>query len=125
MKEKLPHVRHLHSDDKNFLKNNTFPTSRIHISFINSVFYCMSSKRVKSVLLKLSRISEVIVLGEGMANLEDEYSKFIINPPCFQHPYKKWLNDLNFIESWSEEAPDPRPQCNKFIVFRKKSEAIE
>lgn len=85
----------------------------------------MSSKRVKSVLLKLSRISEVIVLGEGMANLEDEYSKFIINPPCFQHPYKKWLNDLNFIESWSEEAPDPRPQCNKFIVFRKKSEAIE
>lgn len=125
MKEKLPYVKCLHADDVGFVKNDSFPTGKVEISFVNSVFYCMSPRRVKSVLLKLSKISEVIVLGEGMMNLYGEESRFMTSPPCFQHPYRKWLEELNFIESWSVDAPDPRPQLNKFIAFRREPNFIK
>ncbi len=120
MKDKLPFIQCLHADDLAFMKNKSFPKNNVQISFVNSVFYCMSPKRVKSVLVKLSKVSEVIILGEGMANLDGDDSQFMIDPPCFHHPYRKWLNELNFFEIWQEEAPDPRPQLNKFIAFRRK-----
>ena len=121
MREKLPYVKLLHADDVNFVKNDLFPPTKVQISFVNSVFYCMNPKRVQSVLLKLSKISDVIILGEGMVNLNGNLSEFMIDPPCFSHPYRKWLGKLNFVECWLEDVPDPRPQLNKFIAFRKKS----
>ncbi len=98
MKEKLPYVKCLHADDVGFAKNDTFPTDKVEISFVNSVFYCMSPKRVKSLLFKLSKISEVIVLGEGMMNLYGEVSRFMTSPHAFNILIENGLKSLILLK---------------------------
>ena len=121
MRARLPFIECLHSDNVGFVNNHTFPGNIIDISFVNSVFYCMPAKSVFSVLSKLAMISNIIVLGEGMENADgDKGSYFLLDPPCYQHPYNKWLSQLGFTMILSVNAPDPRQELNQFRVYIKK-----
>lgn len=118
LKSKLTFVNALNAEDEGFCRSD-FPMSNVRLSFVNSVFFCMSSSRAKAVLTKLSKISEIIVIGDAMENLDGSKSKFRSDPACHQHPYKNWLFELGFKNITHVPVPDPRPQLNGYIIAKR------
>jgi len=76
----------------------------------------MKPKRVKSVLNKLTKISDIIVIGESLENLDGIESRLINNPECYEHPYRTWLTEMAFEITAIIKAPDPKPQLNGYII---------
>lgn len=119
LKNKMPDVITFHGEDKNFCKTLNFPPDGKYLSFVNSVFYSMTPRRVEKVLTKLCKFSSTIVIGESIENIEGEFSRLRENPECFEHPYEKLLNKNGFKIFYLSAAVDPKPQLNGFIVARK------
>lgn len=123
LKQKMKYVNTLLAEDEVFCKDNSFPPKRIRLSFVNSVFYCMEGHRAKSVLQKLTSISDAIIIGDAMDALEYQDSKLQINPVRFEHPYKKWLLEMGFVLKLVVEAPEPVPQLNGYLIARRAAAA--
>jgi hypothetical protein len=119
MRSKLNFVDALNGEDEGFLDAKGFPSEPVGVSFVNSVFYCVAPRRAKAVLSKLCARSNTIVIGDGMDNVEGKQSEFAAEPPCYQHPYKKWLRQFGFNYHRLIDAPDPRPQLNGFLIARR------
>jgi hypothetical protein len=71
-------------------------------------------------LARLCAISESVVLGESIVNIDGRKSCLRDNPACFDHPYRRWLDEFGFEIVTVDAAPDPRPQLNGFIVARRR-----
>jgi hypothetical protein len=120
LRKKLPYVQVLQAEDSIFCRQHSFPPPGRYLTFINSVFYSMEQRRVKTVLARLCSISESVVLGESIVNIDGRASYLRDNPECFEHPYRHWLDEFGFEIVTVEAAPDPRPQLNGFIVARRR-----
>jgi hypothetical protein len=116
LKTKLDFVEALNVEDKGFVDASNFPGMPVDLSFINSVFYCVAPNRAKAVLRKLVNCSQLVVIGDAMDNLEGNRSIFSVDPPCYQHPYRKWLRKFGFDRCDVIPVPDPRPQLNGFVI---------
>lgn len=120
LRQKLPYVQVLQAEDSIFCGQNSFPPQGRYLTFINSVFYSMEQRRTKAVLARLCAISESVVLGESIVNIDGRKSCLRDNPACFDHPYRRWLDEFGFEIVTVDAAPDPRPQLNGFIVARRR-----
>lgn len=76
--------------------------------------YCPPSGQ--SSATKLVNCSQLVVIGDAMDNPEGNRSIFSVDPPCYQHPYRKWLRKFGFDRCEVIPAPDPRPQLNGFVI---------
>ena len=79
MLDKMPYVRGLNTDDIGFVEAQEYPCrppTRITLSIVNGVFAHMDPFRTKVVIEKLSRISQVIILGEGLGRSREDSSTF-------------------------------------------------
>lgn len=73
MKSKLDFIAGLNLENQLFLKASDFPQSKITVSFIDSLFYSMTPKRAKSAIEKLSKISQIIIIGDAIENTSDGF----------------------------------------------------
>jgi len=117
---KLPFVQVLRGEDEVFCRQTDFPPEGRYLSFVNSVFYAMEARRAKAALARICSFSDVVVLGESIVNVDGSESRMRNHPECFEHPYRRWLDALGFEIVSLEQAPDPRPQLNGFIVARRR-----
>lgn len=118
LSKKLPFVHSYNFDDDKFIKAN-IPSGKVYISLINSVFYCMTPSRVKSVLNKLSKISTIIVIGDSMKCIDASVSNFNQNPICYSHPYKKWLEEFGFTKFENIELTEGQMQLDGYLIAKK------
>lgn len=119
LKVKMPHVNVFLGEDSTFCDAVDFPPQGEYLSFINSVFYSMTPKRVERVLEKLSRFSSTIIIGESIANIDGYSARLHENPECFEHPFRKLLNQFGFEIVAQYDAVDPKPQMNGYLIARK------
>lgn len=122
LKEKMPDVGVLQGEDSEFLSRESFPPAGRYVSFVNSVFYCMTPRRVEQVLKKMCDISAVLVIGESLENIDGEKSRLRNDPECFEHPYRQLLLKSGFEIDKEMVAVDPRPQLNGYIVACRKKQ---
>ncbi len=115
--QKLPLVNVYQLDDSKFI-NEDFSEHKIDICLINSVFYSMKSYRVFSVLKKISKMCNIIVIADSMSNLNGSKTIFNSEPVYFSHPYITWLNTLGFTQIDLIPAPTPTPQLEAFLIVR-------
>ncbi len=120
LKEKMPDVGVLQGEDSEFLSRASFPPAGRYVCFVNSVFYCMTPRRVEQVLGKLCDISAVLVIGESLENIDGDKSRLRNDPEFFEHPYRKLLLKFGFEIQKKTAAVDPRPQLNGYIVACRK-----
>ncbi len=115
---KLPFVKLLEAEDRAFV-DGAFPSSAgVHVSFTNVVLYTVRAERAKAVIEKLCRTSEVVVLGEQLANTGST-SRFQQDPELYVHPYESWLRALGFRVIEIVPVPEPRPQQSGFLIARR------
>lgn len=119
LKENLPFVKVLLGGDEEFL-NSSYPDKILDLSFVNAVFYCVDEKRSKRILQKLSLISNVIIIGDEMENLDGEKTvQQFESPFSLRHPYKTWLKEFGFNKFSFFESPVPKVALNGFLVASK------
>lgn len=119
LKENLPFVKVLLGGDEEFLSSN-FPDKKMDLSFVNAVFYCVDEKRSKRILQKLASISDVIIIGDELENLEGERTVQQFEEPfSLRHPYKTWLKEYGFQNFAYYESPVPKVALNGFLVASK------
>jgi hypothetical protein len=114
----LPFIEVRNFDDVKFIHSD-FPNQKINISFVNSVFYCMKPKKVLNVLEKLSSISETIVIGDSMSNIEKTKSKFNQEPIFYSHPYKMWLKELGYTKFKLIPLKNGQLQLDAYLIAQK------
>jgi trans-aconitate methyltransferase len=115
---KVPYVRMYEADDGAFVKS-TFPLqTHMDVSFVNVVLYAMSSARAKAVVQRLCASSDVIVLGEQLANTTTS-SQLQQEPTMYVHPYASWLRANGFSKQEVVPAPEPQPQLSGFLIARR------
>lgn len=119
MREKLPFVQGLNAEDEGFIATTSFPPHPVSVSFTSGVFNCMAPSRAKSVLEKLSRISNTIVLGEGIDHADGWRSRWIKGTNCYHHPYSRWLRARGFSNIEAISALDPGPNYSGVIIAKR------
>ena len=121
LRDQLDYVDVLEAEDEIFCRNISFPPqSSNYLSFVNSVFYSMDPRRVQRVLEKITKISNVIVIGESLQNIDGKRSILRDNPECFEHPYRLWLDELGYKIEKTYVAPEPKPQLDGYLIARPK-----
>lgn len=121
LKQRMPHVQILQAEDSEFLKNN-FPGTKMTLSFVNAVFYCIDQKRAKNILKKITKISEIIIIGDELDNCDGKVTIQNADPYSLLHPYKNWLTEFGFHHFEVIPAPVPKTALNGFLVAYKRAE---
>jgi len=119
MKSKLPEVEVIQGGESVFLKASGDYKSKVHLTLVNSVFYSMSGPKTKKVIQRACDISEIVVVGDSMINLDGYKSLFNVEPVFFSHPYRKFFNECGFEISGPTLAIASQPQLDGFIVAKK------
>ena len=119
LKEKMPFVNVLQSEDEGFIKSE-FPFQKVDVCLINAVFYCVSQKRTYKILKKLSSICNCIIIGDELDNLDGEKTiQLNAEPYSLLHPYRKWLREMGFEKFELVNAPVAKTAQNAFLIARK------
>jgi hypothetical protein len=119
LKTKLPEVEVIQGGESAFLRMTNDIQFKFHLSLVNSVFYSMSGFKTKKVIRRLCEISDLIVVGDSMVNLNGSKLTFNSEPIFFSHPYRKIFNYFGFEIIETIPAVDFQPQLDGFIVARK------
>lgn len=119
LKTKLPDVEVIQGGESVFIRKSDDVQFKFHLSLVNSVFYSMSGSKTKRVIRRLCEISDLIVVGDSMINLNGDKLIFNSEPVFFSHPYRKLFNNFGFEITETISAVDSQPQLDGFIVARK------
>ena len=119
LKIKLPEVEVIQGGESVFLRKSGKTQFKFHISLVNSVFYSMSGSKTKRVIRRLCEISDFLVVGDSMINLDGNKLTFNSDPVFFSHPYVKLLSNCGFEIIEFISAVEPQPQLDGFIVAKK------
>lgn len=114
----LPFVKILGAEDDGFIESDFPSPPAVDISFVNVVFYAVQARRARAVIQRLCRSSEVVVLGEQLANT-GERTRLEREPAMYTHPYASWLRAEGFTRQTIVAAPEQRPQLSGFLVARR------
>ena len=117
LRGKLPFVTLLEAEDREFVAG-TFPGGNVDISFVNVVLYSVSAARAKRVIDKLCRTSEVVILGEQLAN-KGMTSQFESDPEMYTHPYAAWLRGSGFVRQSVVAPRELSPQLSGYLIARR------
>jgi trans-aconitate methyltransferase len=117
LREKLPFVRLLEAEDREFVDGRF--VEHAHISFVNVVLYAIQGKRARRIVDKLCKISDVLIIGEQLANRGDR-TTFQQGPEMYVHPYASWIRAAGFHEIEVVPAPEPSAQLSGFLVARRR-----
>lgn len=116
LRENLPFVRLLEAEDRQFVEGRF--VDHAQISFVNVVLYAIHGARARKIVDKLCKISDVVIIGEQLANHGDR-STFQQDPEMYVHPYASWIRAAGFHQIEIVPAPEPSPQLSGFLVARR------
>lgn len=116
--DKFPGAKALHADDRGFV-GSPFPNQAVDVSVVNGVFCVMAEKRAQAVLQKLASISDVIVIGDNIDNLDGRSSTIHADPVHYRHPLRRMLQDFGMTRFETHQAPLPDHHINGYIVAAK------
>ncbi len=119
LKTKLPDVEVIQGGESEFIRKSDDVQFKFHLSLVNSVFYSMSGSKTKKVIRRLCEISDLIVVGDSMINLNGDKLTFNSDPVFFSHPYVKLFSNCGFEIIESISVVEPQPQLDGFIVAKK------
>lgn len=114
----LPEVFTYKLNDLEFCSSKDLPR-KVDICFSNSVFYILASKAAKDVLSKLCSISDTVIIGCELSNIDGDATSFSRTTRSLRHPYKKWFSESGFTIVKKLNAPQPQLSCDGFLVARK------
>jgi SAM-dependent methyltransferase len=92
LKSKLPDVRTLRGDHRDFLRARDFPGVPLTLAFANAVLYSMAPRAAHRVVRKMLTTSAIVVIGDKLDNSRGSKSKFREDHNSFMHPYETWMN---------------------------------
>lgn len=122
--KKMPYALAMQADDEAFIASN-FPNHPTDVSLVNGVFCVMSGKRVQSVIQKLARISDVMIIGDNIDNLDGASSILHSSPACFSHPLRTMLMQAGMEKIELRSVPFPDQHINGYIIATKSKPSEE
>lgn len=118
LREKLPAVNVMNGDDEVFVRTD-FPHVQVSVSIANAVFCTMSAARARSVVKKLCLISDTLIIGDSIVNVDGKVSRMIPEPLHYQHPFMGWLSEFGFRSIKVIPTPEQSMALQAYIVAKK------
>jgi SAM-dependent methyltransferase len=116
LRSKLPDVRSLRGDHRDFLHAADFPSSPISLSFANAVLYALGPRAARRVVRKMLATSEIVIIGDNLDNLRGSKSRFRMDHRSFVHPFETWIRAAGLTEIRHIVVDEPDYALSGFLI---------